>query len=393
MIDTTPSPSGTDPRPLRVALAHDWLVGYRGGEMVLDAIARLLQSNGHSITRVYTMFDNGAPLTPALDALPRRASALNRYPGALRRWMLPRYPAAVRALSRSLAHDHAREPIDLLISTSSSAIKSIRAPVGVPHLCYCHSPARYLWSQTISYASRDFKGRLRSLGLSAFAPSLRDWDRRTASCVTSFIANSTHTAREIERCYQRDSVVIHPPVRTGFYTPEPSVAREQHLLLVSALEPYKRVDLAIDAAIALNRKLVIVGSGSHEHALRTRAKNSKLISFVGRVCDEQLREHYRRAHAFLFPQIEDFGITAVEAQSCACPGVAQRAGGALDSVIEARTGSFFDDPTPGALADAIERCPRPDECANACVSNAQRFSEPRFAELLAEQFRALTGRV
>lgn len=389
MIDPQTSPPADAPQPLRIALAHDWLVGYRGGEMVLDAIAQLLQRQGHAITRIYTMFDRGTPLSPTIDTLPRTTSALNRYPESLRRWLLPRYPAAVAELSRVLARDHAHEPIDLLISTSSSAIKSIAPPAGVPHLCYCHSPARYLWSQTDSYASPDLKGRLRALGLACFAPQLRDWDRRSATNVTRFIANSTHTAREIERCYQRDSLVIHPPVRTEFFTPDPATPRADHLLLVSALEPYKRVELAIDAAIKLNRELIIVGTGSHEAALKAHAKHSPLITFVGKLSDEQLRDHYRQARAFLFPQIEDFGITAVEAQACACPVVARHAGGALDSVIDARTGSFFDDPTPEAIAEAIDRCPAPQNCASQCVTNAQRFSQQRFDQLFNEQIQNL----
>lgn len=387
MIDPQTTPPENAPQSMRVALAHDWLVGYRGGEMVLDAIACLLRRQGHTISRIYTMFDNAAPLSPTLDALPRTTSALNRYPESLRRWLLPRYPAAVAELSRALARDHARNPIDLLISTSSSAIKSIAPPAGVPHLCYCHSPARYLWSQTNNYASPDLKGRLRALGLASFSPRLRDWDRRTATNVTRFIANSTHTAREIERCYQRDSVVIHPPVRTDFFTPDPGVKREDHLLLVSALEPYKRVELGIDAAIRLNRRLVIVGSGSHEHALRAKAHHSQLITFAGKVSDEQLRDHYRRARAFLFPQIEDFGITAVEAQGCGCPVVARHAGGALDSVIDARTGCFFEEPTPEALAEAIDRCPEPQNCAEECVANAQRFSQERFDSQIGERIQ------
>jgi glycosyltransferase involved in cell wall biosynthesis len=385
MIDPQPSHPISSDRPLRVALAHDWLVGYRGGEMVLDAIADVLLAHGHAITRIYTMFDNGSPLTPTLDAIPRTASSLNNHPQSLRRWLLPRYPRAVKQLSQHLQRDHATEPIDLLISTSSSAIKAIQPPPGVPHICYCHAPARYLWSQTSNYASSDLKGRLRSVGLSCFTPRLRAWDQRTAANVTQFIANSTHTANEINRCYQRESSVIHPPVRTDFFTPDQSIERTDHLLLVSALEPYKRVDLAIDAAISLARKLIIVGSGSHEHALRAHAKSNQLITFTGKVSDEQLRDHYRRARAFLFPQIEDFGITAVEAQSCGTPVVAQRAGGALDSVIDNSTGTLFDNPTPESLAHAIDQCPPPDSGdAGACRSNALQFARSPFeTKLLA----------
>lgn len=385
MIDAPPNPPETSPPPMRVALAHDWLVGYRGGEMVLDAIASLLKAKHHRVDRIYTMFDNGAPLTPSLDGLPRAVSPLNRYPESLRRWLLPRYPHAVARLGEQLRRDHGHDPIDLLISTSSSAIKSLRPPPGIHHLCYCHAPARYLWSRTDDYTSPDLKGRLRGLGLACFAPRLRRWDRRTASTVDRFIANSAHTRSEIQRCYQRDADIVHPPVRTDFFTPDPATPRGEHLLLVSALEPYKRVDLAIDAAEQSGRELVIVGTGSHEHALRAHASASRLISFAGRVDNEQLRDHYRRARAFLFPQIEDFGITAVEAQACGTPVVAQHAGGALDSVVDGSTGCFFDDPTPGSLADAIDRCPPADTTqAGACRTNALRFSRGVFERAMSE---------
>lgn len=378
--------------PLRVALAHDWLVAYRGGEMVLDAIAAHLRDQGHTITRIYTMFDAGSPLSPALDAIPRSASALNRYPPALRRWLLMRYPGAVRQLSRRLRADHEREPIDLLISSHSAAIKAIEPPPGVPHLCYCHTPARYLWSQIDQYHTRDLKGRIRTIGLRGFAPTLRRWDRRTADRVTAFMANSAHTASEIRRCYDRPSAVLHPPVRTDFYTPDPGIQRKDELLLVSALEPYKRVDLAIDAAVRLRCPLTIVGTGSHESALRRHASGSDLVRFAGRLSDHQLRAHYRTARALLFPQIEDFGITAVEAQACGCPVVARRAGGALDSVIENRTGSFFDEPNAEAIARAIQHCPGTNETAQTCRENALRFGPQRFVQQLGVHIRELLTR-
>lgn len=395
MIDPQEPHSVPPNAPLRVALAHDWLVGYRGGEMVLDAIASLLQSQNHTITRVYTLFDNGTPLSATLDALHRTTSPLNNYPEKMRRWLLPRYPDAVQSLTQELHDDHEQNPIDLLISTSSSAIKSLQAPTRdgrpIPHLCYCHTPARYLWSQTHNYASPDIKGRLRAFGLKKYAPKLRQWDRETASNVTRFAANSTHTQSEIKRCYDRDAEVIHPPARTDFFTPDTSIEREDHLLLVSALEPYKRVDLAIDAAISARVPLVIVGKGSHQSALRRRAGNSPLVRFAGPVSDDTLRDHYRRARAMLYPQIEDFGITAVEAQACGCPVIARRAGGALDSVIDNQTGVFFDEAQSASLADAIDRCPHPDKCAQACIENASRFSTEAFNDRFLKLFHEVTA--
>ncbi len=395
MIDPTPQLAR-----LRIALAHDWLVGRRGGELVLDAIINTVLNDQHTISALYCMFDTGVPITPAIDTLDKSISPLNKLPASLRRWQLFRYPKAIRYLSRQLAKDHQNNPIDLIISTHSAAVKAIAPPShAVPHICYCHTPARYLWSQTAAYTSPGVTGRLRSLGLRAATPTLRRWDFATVDSVTHFIANSTHTAEQIKEHYQRDSTIIHPPVRTNFFVPPDPKTSKPHkphrtdaLLLVSALEPYKRVDLAIEAAAIAKRELLIVGSGSHDSQLRTHARKIRskhnarpLIRFLGHLTDTQLLTQYQSASAFLFPQIEDFGITAVEAQATGCPVVARKAGGALDTVIEHATGSFFEDPTPESIADAINTLPADAQVANRCRANALRFSEAVFASKLAEQ--------
>lgn len=372
---------------MRVGLAHDWLVGRRGGELVLDAIFNLLDRDGHSISKIYTMFDFGEPITPAIDRQSKVVSKLNSLPPWLRRWQLFRYPKAVDWLSKQLLADHQDEPIDLLISTHSAAIKAIKPPSpSVPHICYCHAPARYLWSQGRAYGSSDLVGTLRSLGLRAATPTLRRWDRAAADAVTAFIANSTHTQSQIKQFYSRDCEVIHPPVRTDFFVPA-DTPKAGNLLLVSALEPYKRVDLAIEAAAIANRELLIVGSGSIEnqlrrHALKIRAKMNATepIRFLGQLSDQQLLTQYQSADAFLFPQIEDFGITAVEAQAAGCPVIARRAGGSLDTVIDNQTGTFFDDPTPEAIAQAITDLHHDADTPNKCRDNALRFSEQAFGE-------------
>jgi glycosyltransferase involved in cell wall biosynthesis len=381
--------------PPRIALAHDWLCGFRGGEAVLDRIARIVTADfpASAPPRLYLMTDDGRAMTPAIDALPKATSFLSRIPGGdtkLRRWLLPLYPRAVDGLSKTLAADHAREPIDLLISTSSAAIKGLRPPPGVPHLCYCHSPARYIWSQ-----SEQYSGGLRGLGLRLARNSFQKWDRRTAANVRQFIANSSHTAREIKRCFGRDSLVIHPPARTDFFTPDPAVPREDFWLCVGALEPYKRVDLAIAAAKRAGKRVVIVGSGSHEHPLRGLAGPN--VEFLGRVSDEQLRDLYRRAAVLLFPQIEDFGIVAVEAQACGLPVVAAAtggAGGALDSVVHEHTGELVPEPTPDSLADAAARIGTrvmhdPAPWAQRCRDNAERFSEAVFDSKMRDSIVSL----
>ncbi len=379
-IDTPPTP--------RIALAHDWLCGFRGGEAVLDRIARLCAQIGR-VGPLYTMFDDGRPLAPAIDALNRTTAPLNSIPGAsgsLRRWLLPAYPSAVASLSRSLQREHAREPFDLLVSTSSAAIKGLRPPDGVPHVCYCHAPARYIWSRTDEYEDASLKGRVRGAALRAYAPTFKRWDKRTAEHVTTFIANSTHTAREIERCFGRTSEVIHPPARTDFFTLDANVVRTEAWLFVGALEPYKRADLAIEAANRAKHALRIIGGGSDEQRLRALA--GPTVEFLGRVSDERLRDEYRRARVLLFPQVEDFGIVAVEAQACGLPVVARGEGGSLDSVSADQTGVHFQGATAESLLEAIERAPSDER---ACRANAERFSEDAFDRKMESLIRGALG--
>lgn len=370
-------------RKLRVALAHDWLCGYRGGEGVLDRVARLVLSE-HEAAGLYVMFDDGRELAPSVDDLPRTVSPLSRFPmGAtkLRRWMLPLYPKAVETLSHALVAAHRREPVDLVVSTSSAAIKGLEPPQGVPHLCYCHAPARYLWSQADEYKRG---GLLTAMGLRVFGRALRAWDKATSEHVTRFVANSTHIAREIGRCYGREAAVVHPPVRTEFFTPpEADSKRMDFWLLVAAMEPYKRIELAIQAANKAGHPLWIIGDGSQRARLESIA--GETVHFLGRVSDAELRGYYRRARVLLFPQVEDFGIVAAEALACGLPVVARRAGGAMDIVTDGVTGAFFDEATPEALIEAIGRAPRCDEAQAACRASSLRFAEDRFDREMREQ--------
>ncbi|MBS0197074.1 MAG: glycosyltransferase [Planctomycetes bacterium] len=377
------TPVGADSEKPRVVLAHDWLCGLRGGEHVLDAIAKLL-ARDFNVAGLFVMFDDGRPLTPAIDALPKFVSNVGTWPAAstsMRRWLLPAYPAAVRALSRQLARLHAKTPIDLVISTSSAAIKGLAPPSGVPHLCYIHSPARYIWSRTREY---ERGSPLRTLGLRMFRERFKRWDLATSAGVSRFIANSSHIAAEVRRCYGRDAFVVHPPVRTGFFTPPADGAARGGWLVVSALEPYKRVDLAIEAANQTRSPLRIVGDGGERSGLEQIA--GPTVRFLGRIDDAALRNEYQRAEMLLFPQVEDFGIVAVEAQACGCPVVAFAQGGALDTVIDQKSGAMFHSQTAADLISATRRCPR--ERGQACRENAERFSAEAFDHRMLEHIRA-----
>lgn len=367
----SPAQDASAKKRFRVAIAHDWLCGYRGGEAVLDRIVQVL-AREHEIAGLFVMFDDERGLTPAIDALPKHVAMLGRLPLAstrLRRWLLPLYPRAVADLSRRLAREHAGKPIDMLISTSSAAVKGLKPPPGVPHVCYIHSPARYMWSREAEYA-----GGLRGLGLGLYREHFKRWDRATAASVTAFIANSTHTAAEVKRCYGREAGVIFPPVRTEFFTPRESPKRESFWLVVSALEPYKRVDAAIAAAKVAGAELFIAGKGSQRAPLEQLAGSN--VRFLGRVSDEALRDLYRRARLLAFPQVEDFGIVAAEALACGLPVVARRAGGAMDIVIDGVNGALFDTPTAAEIVAAAERCPHGADAA--CRAGAMRFREERF---------------
>lgn len=410
------------PRP-RVALAHDWLVAMRGGDRVLDRLASLFGP-----TDLFVLCrDRSVEMSPAIEACAIHTSLLDRLPGGagrMRRWYLPLYPLAVESLripSRPSLPTGGGEcggdggpPFDLVLSTSSAMIKSVRPPRRspggpggdrrpIPHLCYCHSPARYIWSRRDDYRFGS-GGLLRVAGLAAFNPILRWYDRRTAGRVTQFIANSTHTAEEIGRCFGREAIVIPPPVRTAYFTPRGEGGAEEEgtrdrpggvaapeepfLLVASALEPYKRIDLAIAAANRLGRRLVVVGTGTQAAYLGALA--GPTITMTGYVADADLRALFRRAEALLFPWVEDFGITPVEAMACGCPVIALAGGGARDWLDAAATapgsprvaGQTFEDATVEGVVAAIERFDRERASLGltpaTCRASALRFSEAMF---------------
>jgi glycosyltransferase involved in cell wall biosynthesis len=390
MVDTAthnPPTPAAGARRLRIALAHDWICGLRGGELVLDQIARLIVRE-HEAAGLFVMFDDGRGLTPTLDGLPHFVSRVGKMPMAdrLRRWLLPLYPRAVGELSALLEREHRRRAIDLVISTSSAAIKGLRPPPGVPHLCYCHSPARYVWSLTEEYA-----GGLRGLGLYLYADRFKKWDAASAANVSRFVANSEYTARQISAHYRRGAEVVYPALRPLFLDGKPAQAAsgERPWLVVSALEPYKRIDLAIAAAAKAGHELVVIGRGSQRRRLEKVA--GPTVRFLGRVSDAELVSWYARARLLIFPQVEDLGLAAVEAQALGVPVVARRDGGALETVVEGVTGRFFGEPTVESLLQAIDTCP--DHCAEACRENARRFSPDKFDAAIREQIAAVMGDV
>jgi glycosyltransferase involved in cell wall biosynthesis len=353
-----------------IVLAHHWLVGMRGGERVLEELCGLYPD-----APIYTMVARVSHLSAQLRSHRIITSPLQFIPGAGRSYknLLPFFPIAIKAMRIA-------KGTRLVFSTDASLVKGLPIPEGVPHICYCHSPPRYLWDLTETYMNQTSGlGGLGKFVFNAVIPRLRRFDKAAAERVTHFIANSRFVQRRIQDFYGRDSVVVHPPVDVDAFRPDQP--REDFYLLVSELTSYKRVDLAVKAfALLKDKRLVVIGSGSELRSLRASAPPN--VTFLGRQSFAALKQHYETCRAFLYPQIEDFGITAVEAQAAGSPVIAFRQGGVLDTVEENRSGVFFDEQTPGALAGAIMDFERREErfSPTECRANAERFRPERFRE-------------
>jgi len=358
----------------RVALVHDWLTGMRGGERCLEAFCELFPD-----APLFTLLHVPGSVSPTIERRRIVTSFVQRLPAAATRYRhyLPLFPAAVRSLSLA-GHD-------LVISLSHCVAKGVRVPPGALHLCYCFTPMRYVWDLEADYA-RD-AGWLTRLALPPVAAALRRWDRRTDG-VDEFAAISRHIAERIDRVYGRPSTVIHPPVDVERFRVADTI--EDYYLVVSALVPYKRVDLAVAAAGRLDRRLLVVGAGPEEARLRGLAGPG--VRFLGWRPDAEVAELYARCRALLFPSVEDYGIVPLEAAAAGRPTIALARGGALETMVgldaapEPPTAVFFAEPTVEALAAAM----RTFEAAasrfdpRALRARAARFDRPRFLRRVRE---------
>ena len=366
---------------LRVALVHDWLNQMGGAENVLEELVGLFPG-----APVFTSMYGPEKMPDSYRAWPIHTSFMQNLPGVTQHHQayLPLYPAAFAATDLS--------GFDLILSNKSGfchGVRSRRDGRKALHVCYCLTPTRFLWLYE-QYRDRERIGALMDAALRPVLALLRRWDYAAAQRVDHFIAISSVVQERIRRIYGRESLVVHPPVDTQRFTPDPSVSNGSYFLIVSRLIPYKRVDLAIEAFRALpNERLIVVGSGRDGPALEAAAPAN--VTFLGwQPADRQL-ELVRGCKAFLFPGLEDFGIAPVEAMSAGRPVIAYRGGGALDTVIPARTGVFFDEQTPEALRHAIEQF---DPCAfdpALCRAHAQTFSQDSFRRRMLETLDSYVG--
>jgi len=335
---------------MRVAIVHHWFISLAGGERVVDTIASMFPN-----ADVFTLFLDEQKLPPAIQKHKITTSVLDKIPTARRmhRYFLPFYPLAVEMLDLS--------DYDLVITSDSGPMKGVVTGLNATHICYCHSPMRYLWDGHSAYL-RGMSPLMRTIfGLASHY--VRNWDYSAAQRVDYFIANSNYVARRIWKYYRRNSAIIHPPINTSqsFLASK----QEDYYLAVGRLVPYKRTDILIDACEKLGRKLVIAGDGPEMKRLRKRAGEN--IEFLGEATESQLRNIYAQCRALLFAADEDFGMVPLEAQSFGRPVIAYGMGGSLETVIGAYppigqvqtkemdgiTGVFFKEQTPDSLAQAI----------------------------------------
>jgi glycosyltransferase involved in cell wall biosynthesis len=371
---------------MKTALIHYWLVNDRGGEKVLAKLAEQFP-DADLFTHVY----DPSAVPESIRRLNVRTTFIQKLPFAkkLYKHYLPLMPWALRRLDLS--------GYDLIISSESGPAKGIRKPPGATHICYCHTPMRYLWDMEADYAKS--ASLLQKAGLKLFGPALRKWDLWSATQVDRFIANSQFVAERIKRIYNREAEVLYPPVDVEHFHPasgrEAGAQRQQRngverqtlerdpqdfYLFFGQLTAYKRADLAVEAFLKMGKRLVVAGAGEELERLKqlvTRHSTPATphITFLGRISDQKRDVLYSQAQALIFPGIEDFGIIPVEAQAAGCPVIAYGGGGALETVIDGKTGVFFGEPTAAALCAAVEKFQGLEIMEDACRAHASKFSK------------------
>lgn len=357
----------------RVVLCHDWLTGMRGGERVLELLCRAFPE-----APIYTLFHNPGAVSETINSHRVVTSWLNSLPGitGFYRGLLPLFPSAIESMRPPEA--------DLLISTSHCVAKGLKPRPGTRHLCYCFTPMRYAWTFRDEYFGR---GSLKSAAASLVLPWLRRWDKNASARVDRFVTLSRHVQKRVADFYGRESDVVYPFVDIDRWTPGGSTGKFD--LIVSALVPYKRIDLAVKAYSTLGYPLKIVGIGSDMSKLR--AMSGSNIEWLGWRSDDETVRLYQSCRMLVFPGEEDFGIVPLEAQACGRPVVAFGKGGALETVVDNETGVFFREQTQEALLEAVDRCAGCAWDFSRIRQHAAKFSVQSFVDGLAASIEKCMG--
>lgn len=360
---------------LRVGLVHDYLTQFGGAERVLVALHELFPA-----APIFCSIADPASLPDVTQSWDVRESAIARLPGAAvyHRAMIPVYPAIFRSFEADLRN------LDIVIVDSSAWAHHVPVEPTTGLLCYCHSPARFLYGDRDYLEPAALPPGVRHAMHAVFS-GLRRSDRRAAERVDRFIANSRNVAARIERTYRRHATVIYPPVDLPSF--DPSIPPEDWFLVVSRLVPHKRVDLAVRACTRYGIPLKVVGTGRSESELRSIA--GPTVEFLGRLDDHEVQALMARCKGFILAGSEDFGISAVEAQAAGRPVIAFGAGGALESIIPGETGIFFYERTAESLWDAVRAFDTIAWQPAKARANAERFSKDRFQREVMEEVRAV----
>jgi len=363
---------------MKVALIHDHLAQDGGAEKVLKVLAEMFPE-----AVIYALLADKVKTEKYLKGRRIDTSIIQRLPGGVRhyKWYLPLMPMAVEFFDL-------RE-YDLVISDTSSFAKGVITLPDTPHICYCHTPTRYLWSDAHQYLNELKYNKWLKKVISTILVRLRMWDFLAAARVDYFIANSKTVAKRITKYYRRDSQVIYPPVETEhFFVSDLSTqaVEEKYFLIGCRLVPYKRVDIVVEAfkKLGADYKLKVFGDGLDLEHLKEIAGEATNIEFLGRVSDDEKAVLYSRAQAFINPQEEDFGITPVESMASGRPVIAYRKGGVTETVIEEKTGLFFDQQSADSLVEVVKKFKSSDFNPEEIRSHAEQFSVARFQKEIAD---------
>ncbi|MEX0602275.1 MAG: glycosyltransferase [Bacteroidota bacterium] len=354
-----------------IAIVHDWLTGMRGGEKVLEVLCEL-----YPRATLHTLLHHKGSVSPRIEGMKIKTSFLQHVPGSKSRYrhLLPLFPAATESF------DFSR--FDVILSTSHAVAKGAIPAPGALHICYCHTPMRYVWEMYDAYFGKGNAGPLTRAAMRLIAPSLRHWDVESSRRVHYFVANSLNVARRIRETYGRHADVIHPPVDLAAF--RLSRRHEGFYLIVSALVPYKRIDLAVQAFTRMNKRLKIVGTGPGAARLKQHA--GPTVEFLGWLSDADLARQYEKCRAVVFPGVEDFGIVPLEAMACGKPVIAFGRGGVLETVREGgkgRSGIFFHEQTVEALIEAVGRAEKETFDPVLIRKGAENFDVPVFRERMS----------
>lgn len=357
----------------RVAIIHYWLVGMRGGEKVLESLCRMFPQ-----ADIYTHVADPAQLSSTLTRHKIIETRVGRMPFAKQMYQkyLPFMPRALEELD--LTH------YDLVISSEAGPAKGVIAPPDAQHLCYCHSPMRYLWDQYHVY--RNGAGLLTRMAMPMLAHNLRQWDVTSAARVDRFAANSSFVAQRIGKYWRRDADIVHPSVAVEDFAPVPASELGDFYLWAGELAPYKRPDIAVDAFRKLGKPLVVIG-GPDQSVAKLKATAGDQTRFLGKVPFDILKDHMARCKALIFPGEEDFGIVPVEVMASGRPVIAYGRGGIRDTVVDGETGVFFDTQSAEGLVDAVERFEASNmssACQDTCVARAGLFTDAIFQRKIRE---------